>query len=83
MIQIDRTSNIPVHAQLVNKLKFQIADGQYRTGDLLPATRKLADQLDISFHTVRKAYAALQEDGLLEVRTGRGYEVVGSSPLSK
>jgi len=83
MIQIDRQSDTPVHVQLEKRLRFMIANGDWRPGDLLPPTRRLADQLDISFHTVRKAYGTLSDEGLVESLPGKGYRVLDADPPSK
>lgn len=83
MIQIDRTSDTPVHVQLEKRLRFMIANGDWRPGELLPPTRRLADQLDISFHTVRKAYGTLSDEGLVESRPGKGFRVLDAEPPSK
>lgn len=83
MIQIDRHSDTPVHVQLEKRLRFMIANGDWRPGDYVPPTRRLAEQLEISFHTVRKAYGTLSDEGLLESRPGRGYRVLDAEPPSK
>lgn len=83
MIEIDKHSGQSVHQQVVNAMRFRIAGGQYRIGGRLPATRKLASQLGISFHTVRKAYQQLEEEGLVEARAGSGFIVKDAAPLSK
>jgi len=75
MISIERAADKAIHAQLVEQVRFLIATGRFRPGDILPSTRKLARQLGISFHTVRKAYRELEDDGLLHAVVGRGYEV--------
>ena len=75
MIEIDRSSSASVKDQLVEQLRFYIANGRYKVNEDLPATRKLAEQLGISFHTVRKAYQDLVEEGVLDARKGRGYRV--------
>ena len=83
MLNIDRRAARPVVDQLVDQLRYQIATGRFRVDDTLPSTRALADQLDISFHTVRKAYRRLVEEGILESHAGRGYTVQDRAPLSK
>lgn len=75
MITIDRTSNVPVHEQLVEQLRYLIASGQYKIDETLPSTRTLAGQIGVSFHTVRKAYQQLEQEGLLEARIGSGFRV--------
>ncbi|GMQ83105.1 MAG: GntR family transcriptional regulator [Rhodothermia bacterium] len=83
MIQIDRTSDVPLHAQLTSRLRFLIASGHFSTGDLLPSTRAMAKQLGISFHTVRRAYLSLEEEHYLEARQGAGFSVVDHKLPSK
>ena len=75
MISIDRESSVPVHLQLSDQLRYQIATGRYQIGARLPSTRALASQLDLSYHTVRAAYRALQDDGIVEGRSGSGFVV--------
>lgn len=82
MIEIDRSASLPVPDQLAEQLRFLIANGHYKVNQLLPPTRKLADQIGISFHTVRKAYQKLVEEGILEVQQGSGYKVTTRTPLS-
>ncbi len=82
MIEIDRSSSASVTDQLAEQLRFYIASGRYKINEDLPATRKLADQLGISFHTVRKAYQLLVEEGILDSQQGRGYRVMARTPLS-
>lgn len=83
MITIDRSASTSVHDQLLEQLRFQIASGQYKIEDALPSTRKLAEQLGISFHTVRKVYQALEQEGLLDARQGSAYVVRQRAPLAK
>ncbi len=83
MIQVDRISETPVHVQLVSRIRFLIASGHFRQGDLLPSTRKLGAQLDLSFHTVRKAYVSLEREALVESRPGSGFRVLEYKPPSK
>lgn len=52
-----------------------IATKQFQVGDVLPSTRELGKQLETSFHTVRKAYHQLAEEGLLRSEQGRGFVV--------
>ncbi|MES3628814.1 MAG: GntR family transcriptional regulator [Longimonas sp.] len=83
MLEIDRSAPTSVHDQLVEQLRYQIARGEYAIDESLPSTRRLAEQLDISFHTVRKAYKTLKEDGLLDSRVGSGYTVKERRPFEK
>ena len=83
MIDIDRSSGIPIHKQVSDAIRFRIGNGHFRVGDVLPPTRTLANQLDISFHTVRKAYSELVREGIARSKKGSGYVVIETEPLSK
>jgi len=52
-----------------------IATKQFQVGELLPSTRELGNQLEVSFHTVRKAYHMLADEGLITGEKGRGFTV--------
>lgn len=82
-IELDTDSKRPVREQLVEQLRYLIATGHYKVNDALPSTRTLGEQLDVSFHTVRKAYQELEEDGLLTAKVGSGYTVKDRTPLGK
>lgn len=83
MITLDRTSSISVQEQLVEQVRYLIASGHYNVDDYMPSTRVLAEQVGVSFHTVRKAYQQLEEEGLLEARVGSGFRVRERVPLGK
>ncbi len=75
MIQIDRKSGGTIREQIAAQFRYLIARGHYPVGSTLPSTRGLARDLDISFHTVRKAYATLADEGLVRPVSGRGFVV--------
>jgi GntR family transcriptional regulator len=83
MISIDRASSTPVHDQLVEQLRYLIASGHYKIDETLPSTRTLGEQLGLSFHTVRKAYQRLEQEGLLASRVGSGFRVKERVQLRK
>jgi GntR family transcriptional regulator len=83
MISIDRSSSKRVTEQLVSQLRYRLASGQYRIGEVMPSTRVLGKQIGVSFHSVRKAYQILEQEGLMESRYGAGYVVAGRAPLGK
>jgi GntR family transcriptional regulator len=83
VLEVNRQSKTPVSEQLVEQLRYLIASGHYAVNDTLPSTRKLGERLGVSFHTVRKAYKTLAEEGLLESQVGSGYTVLERAPLEK
>ena len=76
LIRIDLRSDTPIYAQIAGVIRAQIEEGLLAVGDRLPSARDLARSLDVNMHTVLKAYSALDSDGLVEMRRGRGGVVV-------
>ncbi|HET6567778.1 MAG TPA: GntR family transcriptional regulator [Rhodothermales bacterium] len=83
MIVIDRKASRSVRDQIAEQIRYRIASGQIRVGTTLPSTRSLARQLDVSFHTVRKAYEVLEQEELVVSMPGSGYVAVDPAPLGK
>ena len=71
-IRVDPNSGIPLGVQIVRGIRLAIANGKLVAGEQLPSARDLAAQLQVNFHTVRKAFGELEAEGLLELRRGRG-----------
>jgi len=72
LLTIDPASAQPLFEQLAGGLRAQILAGAVASGERLPAARELADSLDVNVHTVLHAYQLLRDEGLLELRRGRG-----------
>jgi len=70
LITLERNSGVPVFRQICDQVRFQVAAGVLRAGAELPSTRDLGERLGINPMTVSKAYALLEQDGLLERRPG-------------
>ena len=58
-------SERPIHTQLLEKLQMQIVSGQYGPGDKLPSVRELATEANVNPNTMQKAFAALEQSGLV------------------
>jgi len=71
-IRLDPNNGIPLGLQIVRGIRLAIANGKLAAGEQLPSARDLAAQLQVNFHTVRKAFGELQAEGLLEFQRGRG-----------
>ena len=65
-------SDIPLYSQLVSIVKRNISAGTLNTGDLLPSEAELCKTFDISRSTVRQAIGALESEGLVVRKQGRG-----------
>lgn len=61
---------------IADRIRLLIATKQFQVDEVLPSTRVLGQQLKVSFHTVRKAYHMLEEEGILRSERGRGFVVV-------
>ncbi|PKQ30601.1 MAG: GntR family transcriptional regulator [Actinobacteria bacterium HGW-Actinobacteria-2] len=72
LFRIDPSANEPLFAQLAAQVRAAVADGSLRHGERLPAARDLAGSLEINLHTVLRAYQDLRDEGLIELRRGRG-----------
>lgn len=81
MTTLDPTSPVPLYHQIAEGVAYRIAVGRLRPGELLPSVRAAADALGVHYLTVRKAYGALEERGLVERRRGIGTRITraGSS----
>lgn len=81
ILSIDLSSDVPLYQQIRDRVVESIAAGGLREGDPLPATRALATDLGINFHTVNKGYDTLRSEGLIRL-TRRSGAVVTRDPES-
>ena len=49
-----------------------VISGRAKPGDVLPSTRKLAEELEVNMMTVSKAYTRLESDGVVIRARGKG-----------
>jgi len=75
LITVDAGSPVGLADQIAASIRSQVASGGLAAGDRLPPARELARGLDVNMHTVLRAFATLQTEGLIEVRRGRGAQV--------
>ena len=61
---------------VVEKLRAALARGQWRSGDMLPGQRELAEQLGISRPSLREAVIVLETLGLVRSMPGKGVVVL-------
>ncbi|MFT2708407.1 GntR family transcriptional regulator [Clavibacter zhangzhiyongii] len=82
LITVDPAARASLAEQVATRIRHAIARGDLASGERLPSARDLAASVDVNMHTVLRAYAALQEDGLIELRRGRGATVIRSGHAS-
>jgi GntR family transcriptional regulator len=70
VVPLDRTSPVPLWAQLESELRRRLAAGEFSRQ--FPTDRELVETYEISRHTARDAVDRLCAAGLLERRRGRG-----------
>jgi GntR family transcriptional regulator len=72
ILNIDLASKAPIYQQLRDQIVEAIAEGVLTEGSSLPATRTLAADFGINFHTVNKAYDLLRQQGLIRLNRKSG-----------
>ncbi len=76
-VALDRDGEEPIYRQLIRHIRAQIESGVLPAGTRLPASRDLAQQLNISRISVVNAYAELRAEGYLSAHAGRGTFIAG------
>jgi GntR family transcriptional regulator len=83
LFRIDPLAEAPLFEQLAASVRTDAAAGRLQPGDRLPAAREVAAALGVNLHTVLHAYQDLREEGLVEMRRGRGAVVTAAAePLA-
>lgn len=72
LLKLDPDSEQPLYQQIAAAVRRAVGEGDISVGDRLPAARDLAQSLDVNMHTVLRAYSDLKDEGLIELRRGRG-----------
>jgi GntR family transcriptional regulator len=78
-LNINPADGIAIYDQVVRQVKFAVAQGAVKPGNLVPSVREMARELAINPNTVARAYQQLQADGVLEQVRGMGLEVAADA----
>lgn len=79
-IVISNSSGKPIYEQIADQLRAAVLAGELTPGEQLPSIRSLATSLRISAITIKRAYAELETQGILETVPGKGCFVAGIDP---
>lgn len=71
-IIISNSDGIPIFEQIENAIKQAIFSNELKEEDMLPSVRSLANDLKISFLTVKRAYDELERGGFIKTVQGKG-----------
>ncbi len=70
--------NIKLYQKIATHFKTEIANDVYKVGDMLPAERVIAEQMEVSRTVIREAMIMLEVEGYVEVRKGSGIRVINT-----
>ena len=79
MLILNPQSGIPIYRQIIDQVKRMVASGQLSPGSELPSVRELAVQHAVNPMTISKAYALLENEGLLIRQRGKPMQVAAVS----
>ena len=78
-VLIANSSPDPIYEQIVRQVKTQIIAGELAEGSVLPSIRKLAQDLQISVITTKRAYDELEAEGFIDTVAGKGTYVAAQN----
>lgn len=70
----------PMYKQVTDQIRDAIASGELAAGDRLPSIRELAEAVQASVITVKRAYLDLENEGCIVSRPGLGSFVAAVDP---
>jgi GntR family transcriptional regulator/MocR family aminotransferase len=80
-LSLNRSVTVPLYRQLYEAIRNSILEGMLQHGERMPATRALAEELQVSRNCVLLAFEQLVLEGYLEGKTGSGTFVCAQLPV--
>ncbi|SDY96559.1 GntR family transcriptional regulator [Proteiniborus ethanoligenes] len=71
-ITLSNTNPDPLYKQVKDQIVHAIITGDLKEDELLPSIRAMANELNISVITIKRAYADLENEGYIITRPGLG-----------
>ena len=71
-LAIDTADPRPIETQIADEVRRAVVLGTLRADDVLPPVRRLAAELRVNPGAVARAYQALEAQGVVQMRWGRG-----------
>jgi GntR family transcriptional regulator len=83
ILSLTDLSDESLQSQIARQIRAKVLAGELAADDTLPSIRGLAREQQISVITVQRAYEALERDGLIHSRRGKGFFVSELSEETK
>lgn len=77
---METIKRIPIVQQVEERIRQMIEEGEYAPGQKLPPEMELRSQLGVGRGTIREAFRALEAQGFVEIKPGRGAFVASHLP---
>ncbi len=71
-LYINAAGDKPMYEQVKDGIRQAIMSGELKAHDLMPSVRQLSADLNVSMITTKRAYADLEQEGLIYTVTGKG-----------
>jgi GntR family transcriptional regulator len=75
LVDLNAADERPIYGQIADRVKFAVAAGVLRPGEMVPSVREMSKKLVVNPNTVARAYRELQTEGLIEPVRGTGLQV--------
>jgi GntR family transcriptional regulator len=83
ILYVTELSSEPLQSQIVQQIRSKILSGELKSGECIPSIRTLARDCKVSMITVSRAYAILEQEGLIISHQGKGFYITDLSEKGK